>query len=53
MPIIKLAEAPVEEMTPENADELGPYRAHLLSDAGELTQFGACHLSWGWNTVWQ
>ncbi|MEL6597345.1 MAG: cupin domain-containing protein [Pseudomonadota bacterium] len=41
MPIIKLADAPVEEMTPENADELGPYRAHLLSDAGELTQFGA------------
>lgn len=41
MPIIKLADAPVEEMTPDNADELGPYRAHLLSDAGGLTQFGA------------
>ncbi|MEL7213542.1 MAG: cupin domain-containing protein [Pseudomonadota bacterium] len=41
MPIIKLADAPIEEMTSETADALGPYRAHLLSDAGRLTQFGA------------
>lgn len=41
MPIIKRANAPIEEMTPETADELGPYRAYLLSDAGGLTQFGA------------
>ncbi|WP_224824986.1 cupin domain-containing protein [Cognatishimia sp. MH4019] len=41
MPIIKLADAPIEEMTPETADALGPYCAHLLSDAGGLTQFGA------------
>ncbi len=41
MPIIKRADATVEEMTPENADALGPYRAYLLSDAGGLTQFGA------------
>ncbi|TQV76366.1 cupin domain-containing protein [Denitrobaculum tricleocarpae] len=43
MPIIKPQDAPVSQATLDGNDlELGPYKALLLSDAGGLTQFGAC-----------
>ena len=42
MPVIRSGEAPVETGAESKLnDELGSYRAVLLSDAGELTQFGA------------
>lgn len=42
MPVIRPSDAPVETGADSKLnDELGSYRASLLSDAGGLTQFGA------------
>ncbi|HBF29283.1 cupin domain-containing protein [Rhizobium sp.] len=42
MPVIRPSDAKLEQEIGEGINmELGPYSAHLLSDAGGLTQFGA------------
>ncbi|THF50980.1 cupin domain-containing protein [Allorhizobium terrae] len=43
MPIFRPEDVKLEHWMGEGIDaELGPYQARLLSDAGGLTQFGAC-----------